>query len=208
MKSEHASIGTVLRRSAALSLAVCLICGAALVGRLTLEQRDISARLIRLHVVASSDDPADQARKLAVRDAVLPVIARLTAACPDARQAGFRLREGIPEIRSAAEAALADTREPVAVTLLPETFPRRDYPTFSLPAGNYTALRVTIGAGAGHNWWCVAFPALCLPAGVEEFEDTAEVAGFSEPEVELMTRRGGAVRFKFRVLEWLSDFFG
>ena len=30
------------------------------------------------------------------------------------------------------------------------------------PAGTYDALQVVLGAGAGHNWWCVLFPPLCV----------------------------------------------
>ncbi|MFR6425866.1 MAG: stage II sporulation protein R [Oscillospiraceae bacterium] len=46
----------------------------------------------------------------------------------------------------------------------PEHYPTRDYGAFALPAGVYTSLRVTLGAGAGHNWWCVIFPPLCAQA--------------------------------------------
>ena len=50
-----------------------------------------------------------------------------------------------------------------------EAFDTRYYDTFTLPAGIYEALRITIGEGEGHNWWCVAFPSLCLSATSEEF---------------------------------------
>ena len=52
--------------------------------------------------------------------------------------------------------------------------------TFTLPAGIYEALRITIGEGEGHNWWCVAFPSLCLSATSEEFADKAAGAGFPD----------------------------
>jgi stage II sporulation protein R len=61
-------------------------------------------------------------------------------------------------------------------------FETRDYENFSLPAGTYEALRVIIGSGKGHNWWCVMFPAVCLPSASENQgfsgvlkEDTAEI---------------------------------
>lgn len=202
-KIEHLN---EIRRTAALVLAVLLFSAIALAAKLRLEQRALASQLIRLHVVANSDDPGDQARKLKVRDAVLPVIARLTANCSNAEQAQAALHSGLPEIRAAAESALSceGCADPISARLQSETFPQRDYPTFSLPAGEYTALRVTIGAGAGHNWWCVAFPALCLPAGVEDFEDTARTAGFSRRQVELMTEHTAPIRVKFRLLEWIA----
>jgi len=175
------------------------------------QQKTLSSRLIRLHVVAASDDPADQARKLAVRDALLPEIAALTEDCADADAAAAALEEGLPALRETAFAALG-TGEPVDATLTDERFPRRDYDTFSLPAGRYRALRVTLGAGAGHNWWCVAFPALCLPAGTAEMEEgfaeTANEAGLSAEEIELVSSDSEHVQFKFRLLDWLAALFG
>ena len=41
-------------------------------------------------------------------------------------------------------------------------FPDRIYGRVRVPAGEYRALRVTIGAGEGRNWWCVLYPSLCL----------------------------------------------
>ena len=175
------------------------------------QQKTLSSRLIRLHVVAASDDPADQARKLAVRDALLPEIAALTESCASADAAAAALEESLPALRETAFAALG-TGEPVDATLAEERFPRRDYDTFSLPAGRYRALRVTLGAGAGHNWWCVAFPALCLSAGTEDetrsFEQTAQDAGLSPEEIELVSSDSERVQFRFRLLDWLAELFG
>ncbi len=193
-----------------LGVAVSLICGTFLSLRLRLEQRSLAGELIRLHVVASSDGTEDQQRKLRIRDAVLPVIGSLTRDCENAAQARRRLEAGLPEIRAAAERQLAaEARtDPVTVSLTEERFPRRDYETFSLPAGTYETLRVTIGAGTGHNWWCVAFPALCLPATAEEFVETAVSAGMSQDQARLVTEDSDRGRLKFRLLDWISDIFG
>ena len=118
----------------------------------------------------------------------------------------------IPSLRRliAAFSALG-TGEPVRAALTEEAFPRRDYDSFSLPAGSYRALRVTLGAGAGHNWWCVAFPALCLPAvterGEESFAETALAAGFTPEEIELVTSDSQPVQFRFALLDWLAELF-
>ena len=40
-------------------------------------------------------------------------------------------------------------------------FPVRTYGDMTFPAGMYEAVRVTIGNGAGHNFWCVLYPSLC-----------------------------------------------
>lgn len=202
-----------------LTLATLLVVSAALTLRVQMEQARLADRLIRLHVVASSDAPADQARKLRVRDALLPEIAALTANCADATAAEAALRSALPRLRQTAFAALG-TGETVRASLADEVFPRRDYPTFALPAGTYRALRIVLGAGEGRNWWCVAFPSLCLPATAEleeligptdghldDFCETAQAVGLCDDQIALMTSDSANVRFKFRVLDWLSELF-
>ena len=39
-------------------------------------------------------------------------------------------------------------------------FPTMEYDGVTLPAGDYLALRVLIGAAEGQNWWCAVFPPL------------------------------------------------
>ena len=193
-----------------LMLLTLTVCTEALTLRVVLEQRALSSRLIRLHVTAASDAPEDQARKLAVRDALLPRIAALTAACPDAGAAAEALARSLPALAETAARTLG-TGESASAALTRESFPRRDYGSFALPAGSYLALRITLGAGEGRNWWCVAFPALCLPAaeaGEEaSFEETASAAGLTEDEIELMTSDASTVQFKFRLLDWISELF-
>ena len=94
--------------------------------------------------------------------------------------------------------------DPVQVTMGQERFPTRYYDSFALPAGVYTSLRVTIGDGAGKNWWCVAFPSLCLRAA-SDLEEAAAAAGFTEEEIELITGEENGYILKFRILELLEQ---
>ena len=75
---------------------------------------------------------------------------------------------------------------------------------FRLPAGVYRTLRVTIGTGEGHNWWCVVFPALCLPANAEDFEAVCEAAGFTDGEISALTEDSGEIEVEFKTLELLG----
>ena len=133
------------------------------------EQQRLSAKLIRLHVVANSDSAHDQAVKLEVRDAVSAAAKALLDGAEDPRAA---LAGRLDAVADAAAARLRELGEdlPVTVRLGKERFPTREYDTFSLPAGVYESLRVTIGAGKGHNWWCVVFPSLCLTSSMDELE--------------------------------------
>lgn len=171
---------------------------------LTAEQRNLADKLVRLHVVANSDSEADQNVKLRVRDAVLAETQQLLAGQANPEAA---LRTGIPAIEAAANQTLAGagSTDRAAVSLGPELFPTREYETFSLPAGRYTALRVTIGEGRGHNWWCVVYPALCLSASAGELEAAAQAAGLSSGEIALITGEAEGYTLKFKALEWLEQ---
>lgn len=155
----------------------------------------VSEGLVRLHVIAASDDATEQAIKLDVRDAVLSYLEPKLASAADIAGAEALIEANLGGIAAAAESA-AQGRE-VNVTLGEEYYPTREYDTFSLPAGRYQSLRVTLGEGAGHNWWCVVFPPLCLTAAESE-------AAFEELDGEtraIISSDGGGVQFKFRLLE-------
>lgn len=162
-------------------------------------------KLIRLHVVANSDSAADQAQKLEVRDAVLAATEPILQGAASAQEARQRLTAQLPLLTETANAVLQDSGMTATVTLQREVFPLREYETFSLPAGEYEALRVTIGDGAGHNWWCVVYPSLCFTASAEELTEVAVAAGLTEDEAAQLTGRLSGQRdgyvFRFRLLE-------
>lgn len=183
-----------------LTSALVLLTGYAL----TAEQRALADKLVRLHVVANSDSETDQTVKLQVRDAVLEETRRILA---DGEDPIPLLRAGLADIERTANDALvkAGSGDRAAVSLESELFPTREYETFSLPAGRYTALRVTIGEGRGRNWWCVVYPALCLSASAGEMESAAQAAGFSSGEIALITGESEGYTLKFKALEWLEQ---
>lgn len=158
---------------------------------LIMDHQALQRDLVRLHVVANSDSQEDQAIKLQVRDAVLESIREAMASAGDAEAAKAYLMENLPKIEAAANACLKalGCEEEAVVSLCKEVFDKRIYDTFSLPAGIYEALRVTIGEGQGHNWWCVAFPTLCIPAASQEVEAVAADAGLSESAQGAITGR-------------------
>ena len=160
-------------------LLIPVICWGILLIR---DKQTLRQELIRLHVVASSNTDEDQALKLRVRDAVVESLQENMQNATDMAQAKAYLQENLSKIEALANRVLqeAGCDDRAVVSLQPEEFATRVYDTFTLPAGVYESLRIIIGPGAGRNWWCVVFPTLCVGATVEEFEDTALCAGFSD----------------------------
>ena len=160
-------------------------------------------RVLRLHVVAHSDSPEDQAIKLKVRDAVLASISEDLQNITDMDEARAYIAENLPKIQQAANDTLEalGCRETAVASLKEEAFGTREYDTFSLPAGIYEALRITIGSGEGKNWWCVAFPTLCVPATAEGFEEAAISAGLSDSLTHALE---GEYEIRFYLLDLLG----
>jgi len=153
-------------------------------------QEKLASDLIRLHVVAASDSEEDQAAKLAMRDRVLTVLAPALEGCTDRDGAEAAIRAKIPALEAPGG---------VTVTLGTEYYPTRRYDTFSLPAGEYLSLRVVMGQGRGHNWWCVVFPPLCTEAVAEDAEDA--FLTLDGDETALITQADEGYVIKFRVVE-------
>ena len=125
-----------------------------------LAPRPAAAEVLRLHILANSDSPADQAVKLRVRDALLPLF-EAADTYEDARS--FVLSHGAALLETC-RAVLTAAGVPYGAQLLlgVSDFPDRTYNGARFPAGPYDALEVVLGDGAGHNWWCVLFPPLCV----------------------------------------------
>ena len=145
-------------------------------------QEDIAKRVLRFHVLANSDSEEDQALKLKVRDAVGSYMAPKMKEASDVEDCERIVKENMQKITEAAEEVIREEGYDYTVTaqLGDAKFPVKTYGAYTFPAGTYEALNLVIGAGEGHNWWCVAFPSLCLSATSEEFASRAAGAGFPD----------------------------
>ena len=210
MKERTGSKKTTLRRW---ELALLLgVAAAALWGvRLDGEQAALADKVVRLHVLANSDTQEDQALKLAVRDAVLAAADGVVPAGAELEEAEQALTQALPAIADAGARVVGEQgySYPVTASLEHDVwFPTKEYTDFAFPAGEYTALRVTIGEGGGRNWWCVVFPPLCLGSVTENTAETALEGGLEDREVSLITGEDEGYVVKFKAMELLEEFQG
>ena len=195
-----------------------LACGLVLVLTLTICGFDakcdtVRENVLRLHVLANSDSEDDQALKLKVRDALLTVSADVFENCTSEQEAVASAKDNLALFTSTAEQVIAENgySYSVKVEVANTWFETRDYENFSLPAGVYEALKVTIGEGKGKNWWCVMFPSICLPAASGESKDFSSVLEDDTAEIVEQPKRYKA---RFKVVEIfekarksIADFF-
>lgn len=174
------------------------------------EQGELADRVIRLHVIANSDSAEDQALKLAVRDRVLEQAECLYPRDADLEEARQVLAGHLSALAAAGQAVVAERGYdyPVSAELTRCWFPTKEYDGFALPAGEYEALRVVIGEGAGQNWWCVAFPPLCLGAAGETVEEAAQAGSFTQEQAGLITGATEGYVLKFKGMELLGELKG
>lgn len=124
----------------------------------------IPEQAIRLRILANSDGIEDQALKRRIRDAIIEQMNSWVTGPQTIEEARETVRRHLPELDVLVAQQIAangyDYDHKVELGVVP--FPTKMYGDKVYPAGDYEALRVTIGKGEGQNWWCVLFPPLCF----------------------------------------------
>lgn len=160
---------------------------------------EIRKNVLRLHVIAASDTLRDQQVKLQLRDELLKKGSEVFSGSKSKTEAQAKIISSLPQLQQAANSFLKNNGYPFTATVSLEKswFPTKKYDTFTLPAGYYDALKVIIGKGEGQNWWCVMFPALCLPAAKEGKNDFYGI--LTEKQQQIITDE------KYEVRLWLLE---
>lgn len=191
-----------VKQSIALLCALLLTAGAVMAvsafGEFQKNCDSLSEKVLRLHVLANSDSEADQQLKLKVRDAILQESDRLFQQSDSKEAAMAQMATHLSDVEQVAERTLRKNGcdLPVTAALKKVKFNTRTYGNITLPAGDYDALQVEIGAAKGKNWWCVLFPSLCVPSSTNvQMEDV-----LTQDELQVVEKSGYDVRFK--VVEW------
>ena len=176
-------------------------------------RQEISDKVLRFHVLANSDSEADQNLKLAVRDAVGSFMQEKLTDVENLEECELVVRQSLGEIEEAAAETIAENGYDYDVTAELEhtSFPVKNYGSYTFPAGDYEALRIVIGEGNGHNWWCVMYPNMCFSNTMYEVIDEDARSSLkrvlSEDEYQQVLASGDyQVKFKsFEILKGLYD---
>lgn len=169
---------------------------------------ELRGSVLRLHILAQSDSEEDQRLKLKVRDALLE--SGVLGGAGSLEEAAVLAEEKLPEIVDIAETTLRENGcgYPVSAKVLEMSFDERTYGDITMPAGDYTALRICIGEAKGHNWWCVMYPPLCIPAACGVVADEEECGGyFDDEELDIMYSPE-KYRVRFAIWDKIKTLFG
>ena len=158
------------RRGAELAVVVGLLCAIfASMAHFEAACDDLRQNVLRLHIIANSDSEEDQAVKLLVRDKILEESMDIFAGETDLKRAEENAADRLNEFCETAEEVLLENGFSYGASagIGDSYFETREYEDFTLPAGNYRSLIIRLGEAKGKNWWCVIFPAVCVPAATD-----------------------------------------
>lgn len=153
----------------------------------------ISQKVFRLHILANSDSQEDQQLKLRVRDKILQESEEMFSSCSSVEEAINISRESIDKLKNISRQVIAyyNYDYDVRAYVTKEYFETREYDNFTLPAGIYDCLKIEIGQGKGHNWWCVMYPSVCISGCTDDFDST-----LTEDEKQLIESDNYVIKFK------------
>jgi len=162
---------------------------------------ELRQNVLRLHILANSNLSVDQEIKLKVRDEILKSSKKIFLDCDDLISAENNAKENLNAFENAANKVLKEGGFSYNATaeLKKTYFTTREYETFTLPAGYYDSLTITLGSGEGHNWWCVMFPAVCVPSSSEKLEKSVSKNGTEIAE------NYKKYKIKFKSVELIED---
>lgn len=173
------------------------------------ECKEISNEVFRLHILANSDAESDQDLKLKVRDKVLEYTESLFENSHSKEEAENAVSDNLQEICNVALKEVRNNGYDYGVTaeITNMYFTTRYYDSYTLPSGMYDALRITIGSGEGHNWWCVMYPSVCISS--EENQDKAAKEALNENQYDIVKNEQYEYKFKIvEIFEKICSYFG
>lgn len=158
----------------------------------------ISQEVFRLHILANSDSDEDQSLKLKVRDKILTESESLFINCKNLNDVITTSKNNIEYFEKLANECIKENgyNYETKVYVDKEYFNTREYEKITLPSGVYNALKIEIGEAKGHNWWCVMFPAICLPAVSDDEINSI----LNEDEIELINSNN-KYEIRFKIVE-------
>lgn len=175
-----------------------LICAMLSMVSFDAESKEISTEVFRLHILANSDSEEDQNLKLDVRDVVQEFCYNIYDEAKTKEDAEKIISDNLDDIVTAAQNEVYRQGFDYSVKgeIVNMYFTNRVYDNITLPAGNYDAVRITLGSGEGHNWWCVMFPPICISAA-ENDADISDV--LTDEQTEMVTEK--SYQYKFKIYE-------
>lgn len=127
---------------------------------------------LRIRVIANSNSEYDQNIKLKVKEMLEIKMYNLLKDIKGLENARNIINNNLVNIENEVKTILENENYILGynISFGDNFFPKKEYKGVTFNEGYYESLVVTLGAGAGDNWWCILFPPLCLMEAEESEE--------------------------------------
>ena len=162
---------------------------------------EISQELLRMHILANSNNELDQNVKIEIRDFVLDYVDKKDL------KTKKDVINNVCDIESEINSYLFENKigYRARVTIGYSPFLTKEYNDIAIPKGVYNSLKIILGKGEGENWWCVAYPPLCFTEAVSgKISDEGEYElknTLNSETYNLMKRDKVEYKIKFKSVE-------
>lgn len=129
---------------------------------------------LRFRVIANSNTIEDQNTKIQIKSKIEDLLATSLLNTTSKAEAEEIVNQKIPDIKN-----IVDKYQiPYNINLGQNYFPQKTYRGVTYKEGLYDSLVITLGNGAGENWWCVLYPPLCFMDKYVENNENIEYKSF------------------------------
>lgn len=129
---------------------------------------------IRFRIIANSNDNIDQSTKMLIKKDLEKNVFELIQDSKSIEET----REIIKNNEQVIKTTIDKYNVPYSINYGQNYFPEKNYKGITYKEGSYESLVITLGNGAGNNWWCVMYPPLCLLESNAEKYDKIEYKSY------------------------------
>ena len=166
----------------------------------------ISQKVLRIHIIPNSDSPEDQILKIKIRDRILSEYQENLSTKKNITPAQKYILQNLNNINKIIKEEIINNNlnYDFKTEFVNNTyFNTRYYQNTVFPAGNYRALKITLGAGVGQNWWCVLYPTVCI-SSASGTNNTTKIEEVLTPAEQKIVTSPKKYKIKFKILELLT----
>lgn len=172
----------------------------------------LSNKILRLHIIANSDNEDDQALKMEIKDAVVSYMQNYLKNSSSVSETSEIVLSHKTDILNICHdiAAKHNKDYDISLDITTSHFPIKAYGDIVLPSGDYNALKITLGKAEGKNWWCILYPPLCFvdaSCGVVPDSSKEMLKGILDEDEYKLISESADVSFSFKYLKFLNFIF-
>ena len=136
---------------------------------------------IRLRIIPEDNNAESLLAKAEVKDLVKKEIIPMLSTEPTLEATRTKINNNLPLIKS----KLDTLNIPYTLNYGANYFPLKNLLDHTYQEGNYESLVITLGKGAGSNYWCVLYPPLCL---IDESKYGTDTVQYKSLAKEIITK--------------------